>query len=148
MQLQAESSSAPFKWDAAFLDEGHLVKSAQSKTCQQALHRLNSRTCIAITGTPIQNNLQELHALLALCCPDLQHEKHLGSAREFERNFSSSIKQLLHALQVSCPSVPGYPQAPIRQYLAGMGPEKQRCAYQLVSRLLLTKEKAELCRYI
>lgn len=52
------------------LDEGHKVKNFASKT-YQALHSLPVRMRVVVTGTPMQNNLMEMHALLDLACPGL-----------------------------------------------------------------------------
>ena len=72
-------------WDWIVCDEGHKLKNpaAQLPTKLRTLpcsHRL------VITGTPIQNDLNELWALYDLCCPGL-----LGDAQEFRREFAKRV---------------------------------------------------------
>ncbi|GAA0184456.1 damaged DNA-binding protein [Lithospermum erythrorhizon] len=66
------------KFDYMFADVGHLVKNPETQRAQS----LCSIPCphrIIITGTPIQNNLQEFWALFDLCIPGLLHDKNVVS---------------------------------------------------------------------
>ena len=52
-------------WDYVVIDEGHKIKNASSKTTK-GCHRIcrsSSTHRLILTGTPIQNNLKELHTL-------------------------------------------------------------------------------------
>ncbi|MDQ3156439.1 MAG: DEAD/DEAH box helicase [Actinomycetota bacterium] len=57
-------------WSGLILDEAQFVKNHQSKTYQCA-KRLDARIKLAVTGTPMENNLMELWALLGLVAPGL-----------------------------------------------------------------------------
>lgn len=51
-------------------DEGHRLKSAGAKTTQ-ALQSLNCARRIILSGTPIQNELSEFHAMIDFVNPGL-----------------------------------------------------------------------------
>ena len=52
------------------LDEAQLVKNHQSKVYQSA-RRVQAPFKLAITGTPMENNLMELWSLLSITAPGL-----------------------------------------------------------------------------
>jgi SWI/SNF-related matrix-associated actin-dependent regulator 1 of chromatin subfamily A len=54
-------------------DEGHMLKNVNSKR-YQGLIRIPATFRLLLTGTPLQNNLQELAALLAFILPDVFKE--------------------------------------------------------------------------
>ncbi|KAG6329996.1 hypothetical protein ID866_9092 [Astraeus odoratus] len=58
------------EWDSIVFDEGHVLKNFQSQR-YQALLRFEARWRLLLTGTPLQNNLQELVSLLNFILPDL-----------------------------------------------------------------------------
>ncbi|MFK0074497.1 DEAD/DEAH box helicase [Arthrobacter woluwensis] len=57
-------------WGALVLDEAQFVKNHQSKA-YQAARKLDAPFKLAITGTPLENNLMELWALLSIVAPGL-----------------------------------------------------------------------------
>jgi superfamily II DNA or RNA helicase len=57
-------------WSALLLDEAQQAKNRQSKVYQCA-RRLAAPVKIAITGTPLENNLMELWSLLSITAPGL-----------------------------------------------------------------------------
>jgi SNF2 family DNA or RNA helicase len=57
-------------WGGLVLDEAQLVKNHQGKT-YQAVRRLDVRFRLALTGTPMDNRLMELWALLSIVAPGL-----------------------------------------------------------------------------
>ncbi|MDO9380357.1 MAG: DEAD/DEAH box helicase [Nocardioidaceae bacterium] len=57
-------------WAGLVLDEAQAVKNHQGKT-YQAVRRLGARFTLAITGTPMENNLMELWSLLSIAAPGL-----------------------------------------------------------------------------
>ncbi len=57
-------------WSALILDEAQFVKNAQSKGFRCA-RDFPAPVTFAVTGTPLENNLMELWALLAICAPGL-----------------------------------------------------------------------------
>ena len=61
---------ADVDWAGVILDEAQFVKNHNSKT-HQCVRRLDARFKLAITGTPMENNLMELWALLSITAPGL-----------------------------------------------------------------------------
>jgi superfamily II DNA or RNA helicase len=61
---------AALDWDVLVLDEAQFVKNHQSKAYRCA-RRLEARTKLAITGTPIENSLMDLWSLLSITAPGL-----------------------------------------------------------------------------
>ncbi|HRW37090.1 MAG TPA: DEAD/DEAH box helicase [Aquihabitans sp.] len=57
-------------WDQVALDEAQAIKNHTSETAQQ-LRRLEARTRVALTGTPIENGLGDLWAILDFTNPGL-----------------------------------------------------------------------------
>jgi len=68
---------AAVPWRLAVLDEAQAIKNASSAQTK-AVKRLRAEARIALTGTPVENQLGDLWSLFDFCCPGL-----LGSAGEF-----------------------------------------------------------------
>ncbi len=73
-------------WDLVVADEAQHVKNAQSSTAR-ALRRVPSRARVALTGTPVENNLTELWAILDWTTPGL-----LGSRQAFRKAWAAPIE--------------------------------------------------------
>jgi SNF2 family DNA or RNA helicase len=73
-------------WDRLLLDEAQDVKNPATKRAR-ALRLLPARRRLAMTGTPIENRLQELWALMDIVNPGL-----VGSREWFERTFAGPIE--------------------------------------------------------
>lgn len=58
------------RFHCAFLDESHLIKNAYTQTAQSA-YQLNADFRLSITGTPIENNLNELWSQFHFLMPGL-----------------------------------------------------------------------------
>jgi superfamily II DNA or RNA helicase len=69
LRLDFEAFGA-LDWAGLFLDEAQYVKNHQSKAYQCA-RQLNAGFKVAITGTPMENNLMELWSLLSITAPGL-----------------------------------------------------------------------------
>ncbi|HSC89006.1 MAG TPA: DEAD/DEAH box helicase, partial [Polyangiaceae bacterium] len=69
------------------LDEAQAIKNPRSQA-GGAVRRLNSRHRLALSGTPVENNLEELWSLFDFVVPGL-----LGSAERFRRGFRDPIEQ-------------------------------------------------------
>ena len=74
------------RWQYMVLDEAQAIKSSQSSRWK-ALLKFQSRNRLLLTGTPIQNNMQELWALLHFIMPSL-----FDSHDEFSEWFSKDIE--------------------------------------------------------
>ena len=57
-------------WARIVLDEAQVIKNPASETAQQ-LRRLRARTRVALTGTPIENGLGDLWAIMDFVNPGL-----------------------------------------------------------------------------
>ncbi|KAF2484643.1 SNF2 family DNA-dependent ATPase domain-containing protein [Neohortaea acidophila] len=74
------------KWQYMILDEAQAIKSSQSARWKSLLG-FHCRNRLLLTGTPIQNNMQELWALLHFIMPSL-----FDSHDEFSEWFSKDIE--------------------------------------------------------
>ena len=74
------------KWQYMILDEAQAIKSSASSRWKSLL-KFQSRNRLLLTGTPIQNNMQELWALLHFIMPSL-----FDSHDEFSEWFSKDIE--------------------------------------------------------
>ena len=77
-------------WDLVVADEAQHVKNARSSTAK-ALRKIPSTVRVALTGTPMENNLTELWAILDWVIPGL-----LGSRQAFRRVWASPIEAGVH----------------------------------------------------
>jgi SNF2 family DNA or RNA helicase len=83
---------AELAWDRIVLDEAQAIKNASNETAQQ-LRRLPARTRLALTGTPIENGLGDLWAILDFTNPGL-----VGSRPAFISQLSGEGEAALRAL--------------------------------------------------
>ena len=81
---------AEVAWDLVVADEAQHVKNARSSTAK-ALRKIPSTVRVALTGTPMENNLTELWAILDWVIPGL-----LGSRQAFRRVWASPIEAGVH----------------------------------------------------
>ncbi|KAH6917669.1 SNF2-family ATP dependent chromatin remodeling factor snf21 [Coprinopsis sp. MPI-PUGE-AT-0042] len=72
------------KWVHMIIDEGHRMKNTQSKLVQTLTTYYHSRYRLILTGTPLQNNLPELWALLNFVLP-----KVFNSVKSFDEWFNT-----------------------------------------------------------
>jgi SWI/SNF-related matrix-associated actin-dependent regulator of chromatin subfamily A member 5 len=68
MCLRESAIFKKFSWEYIVIDEAHRIKNVDS-LLSQIVRAFNSRGRLLITGTPLQNNLQELWALLNFILP-------------------------------------------------------------------------------
>ncbi|GAC57125.1 putative helicase [Gordonia hirsuta DSM 44140 = NBRC 16056] len=73
-------------WDGAVFDEAQFLKNRNSKT-HQAARRLAAPFKLAITGTPMENNVMELWALVSIVSPGLYRDP-----RKFREHFAAPIE--------------------------------------------------------
>ncbi len=74
-------------WAGVILDEAQVVKNPRTKL-HQAVAALPARVTLALTGTPLENSLTDLWALLSLTSPGL-----FPSARRFREEYVGPIEQ-------------------------------------------------------
>ncbi len=74
------------EWDRLLLDEAQDAKNPRTKR-HRALRRIPRRRAVALTGTPIENRLGELWAIMDLVNPGL-----LGTRESFERSLARPIE--------------------------------------------------------
>eukprot|EP00929_Paragymnodinium_shiwhaense_P072878 TRINITY_DN369_c0_g3_i1.p1 TRINITY_DN369_c0_g3~~TRINITY_DN369_c0_g3_i1.p1 ORF type:complete len:967 (+),score=347.31 TRINITY_DN369_c0_g3_i1:99-2999(+) len=79
------SEGAELPWDVIIVDEAHQIKNP-SCVAGKDLRRIHSRSRFLLTGTPLQNKLIDLWAVMDLAQPGL-----LGNHATFERDFSEQI---------------------------------------------------------
>ena len=72
------------KWLHMIVDEGHRMKNANSKLSSTITHYYTTRYRLILTGTPLQNNLPELWALLNFVLPTI-----FKSVKSFDEWFNT-----------------------------------------------------------
>lgn len=77
------------------LDEAHLIKNDKSKLAK-CIKTLSFKHKLALTGTPIQNNLLELWSIFDFLMPN-----YLGTREEFKKNFSRLFGMSLSSIELS-----------------------------------------------
>ncbi|KAL1872459.1 hypothetical protein VTK73DRAFT_1496 [Phialemonium thermophilum] len=96
MILREKAHLRKFAWEYIIIDEAHRIKNEESSLAQ-VIRLFNSRNRLLITGTPLQNNLHELWALLNFLLPDV-----FGDSEAFDQWFSGqgrdqdTVVQQLH----------------------------------------------------
>ena len=78
---------AGVQWRSAVLDEAQAIKNPAAKRTR-AVRRLQADFRLITTGTPIQNNLVDMHSLFSFAVPGL-----LGTLQQFRRNFQLPIER-------------------------------------------------------
>ncbi|WP_239525734.1 DEAD/DEAH box helicase [Microbacterium sp. B35-30] len=82
-----EAEFARVTWAGLILDEAQFVKNSQTKA-YRAARDLPADVVFAVTGTPLENSLTELWALLSLAAPGL-----FASARRFREEYVGPIEK-------------------------------------------------------
>ncbi len=96
MILREKAHLKKFAWEYIIIDEAHRIKNEESSLAQ-IIRLFTSRNRLLITGTPLQNNLHELWALLNFLLPDV-----FGDSEAFDQWFSGqnadqdTVVQQLH----------------------------------------------------
>ncbi|MFJ6692939.1 DEAD/DEAH box helicase [Streptomyces sp. NPDC091294] len=85
MRLDAKRLSA-VSWGMVVADEAQHVKNPYSETARQ-LRSIGARARVALTGTPVENNLSELWAVLDWATPGL-----LGRLGSFRRHYAWAVE--------------------------------------------------------
>jgi SWI/SNF-related matrix-associated actin-dependent regulator of chromatin subfamily A member 5 len=85
--LKEKSSLGRIPWKYLIIDEAHRIKNENS-SLSKAVRLLSTGFRLLITGTPLQNNLHELWALLNFLLPEI-----FGDSEQFDEWFSMSGKE-------------------------------------------------------
>lgn len=88
--LRDIDSFKQFKYHYIIIDEAQMIKNPASQI-SHALRLLSGNYRLALSGTPIENNLAELWSLFSFVNPGL-----LGSFRNFSQNFIKPIEKELN----------------------------------------------------
>ena len=75
------------RWAGLILDEAQFVKNPKTKQ-HRAVAALNADVVYAVSGTPMENSLTDLWALLKLAAPGL-----FASARKFREEYVQPIEK-------------------------------------------------------
>jgi len=87
MVVKEKNAFSKFTWRYLVIDEAHRIKNEKS-ILSQVVRVFNCQNRLLITGTPLQNNLRELWALLNFLLPDI-----FSSAEVFDDWFASVEKE-------------------------------------------------------
>ncbi|KAJ3026064.1 UNVERIFIED_CONTAM: hypothetical protein HDU68_006238 [Siphonaria sp. JEL0065] len=83
MCLLEKSAFKKISWECLVIDEAHRIKNENS-SLSQIVREFSCRNRLLITGTPLQNNLHELWALLNFLLPDI-----FSSSEDFDNWFQN-----------------------------------------------------------
>ncbi|WZC17363.1 ISWI chromatin-remodeling complex ATPase ISW2 [Candidozyma auris] len=83
MVIREKAQLKKFRWQYVVVDEAHRIKN-ESSSLSQIIRLFYSKNRLLITGTPLQNNLHELWALLNFLLPDV-----FGDSNVFDEWFNS-----------------------------------------------------------
>lgn len=83
MVIREKSTLKKFRWEYIIVDEAHRIKNEDS-SLSQIIRLFYSKNRLLITGTPLQNNLHELWALLNFLLPDV-----FGDSEVFDEWFEN-----------------------------------------------------------
>jgi SNF2 family DNA or RNA helicase len=78
---------ADVQWERVALDEAQNIKTGDAKQTK-AIRSLPARHRVALTGTPVENRLTELHSIMDFLNPGL-----LGPAETFKRSYATPIER-------------------------------------------------------
>ncbi|MCX7593230.1 MAG: DEAD/DEAH box helicase [Fischerella sp.] len=141
-------------WQGIVLDEAQNIKNAEAKQ-SQAVRQLESTYRIALTGTPVENRLQELWSIL-----DFLNPGYLGNKQFFQRRFvipiekygdAASLAQLrslvqpfiLRRLKTDREIIQDLPEKQEMNVFCGLSPEQAELYQQVVEQSLAEIETAE-----
>ena len=86
--LRERSALSAIDWQYMIIDEAHRIKN-EASALSTAVRQFSTKYRLLITGTPLQNNLHELWALLNFLMPDV-----FQSADLFDSYFKQTMETL------------------------------------------------------
>ncbi|MEU8079519.1 DEAD/DEAH box helicase [Catellatospora citrea] len=87
LALRDQQELSEVGWRRVVVDEAQAIKNAAAKQ-SRAIRALPAPRRIALTGTPVENRLADLHSIMEFASPGL-----LGSAESFKRRFAVPIER-------------------------------------------------------
>ena len=87
--LNDKSTLCKVPWQYIIVDEGHRMKNQKSKFALTLGQQYQSAHRVLLTGTPLQNNLSELWALLNFLLPKI-----FASCEEFQKWFDKPLSKI------------------------------------------------------
>jgi non-specific serine/threonine protein kinase len=87
LALRDQHELAEVGWRRIVVDEAQAIKNAAAKQ-SRAIRAIPAARRIALTGTPVENRLADLHSIMEFASPGL-----LGSADTFKRHFAVPIER-------------------------------------------------------
>jgi SNF2 family DNA or RNA helicase len=141
-------------WQMVVLDEAQNVKNSDAKQ-SQAVRQLETSFRIALTGTPVENRLQELWSIL-----DFLNPGYLGNKQFFQRRFAMPIEKygdaaslnqlrslvqpfILRRLKTDKDIIQDLPEKQEMTVFCGLTSEQATLYQQLVDQSLVEIESAE-----
>lgn len=115
-------------WNYCILDEGHLIKNPKTNTAKAA-QLIRSKHKLLLSGSPVQNKVQELWAIFNWLMPN-----YLGSNSEFAEQFGRDITRS---------QLPGVSHNHLRN-----GMKKLKMLHQQVLPFILRREKSEVLQQL
>ncbi|GCL42190.1 DEAD/DEAH box helicase [Anabaena sp. FACHB-1250] len=142
------------EWQIIVLDEAQNIKNSESKQ-SQAVRQLETTFRIALTGTPVENRLQELWSIL-----DFLNPGYLGNKQFFQRRFAMPIEKygdtaslnqlrslvqpfILRRLKTDKDIIQDLPEKQEMTVFCGLTSEQATIYQQLVDQSLVEIESAE-----
>jgi len=103
MVIKEKNALKKFHWRYIIIDEAHRLKNENSRL-SLVLRTLSANNRMLITGTPLQNNLHELWALLNFLLPEVfgnagQFEEWFGNVEDGEGGSDAVVQQLHKVLR-------------------------------------------------
>ncbi|PPS43858.1 DEAD/DEAH box helicase [Chroococcidiopsis sp. TS-821] len=141
-------------WQGIVLDEAQNIKNPEAKQ-SQSIRQLESSFRIALTGTPVENRLQELWSIL-----DFLNPGYLGTRQFFQRRFAMPIEKygdvdsltqlrslvqpfILRRVKTDRDIIQDLPEKQEMTEFCGISPEQAALYQQVVEESLAEIESAE-----
>lgn len=86
-------------WDIVILDEAHLIRNPKTSTTKAIFH-LSTRHRLGLTGTPIQNKVEDLWSLMNFLLPE-----YLGNSQHFHQSYVVPIRKSIDTFKLLKQSV-------------------------------------------
>jgi len=87
LALRDRETLTAVEWERVVLDEAQNIKTREAKQTR-AIRGLRTRHRVALTGTPVENRLAELHSIVDFLNPGM-----LGSAASFREQYATPIER-------------------------------------------------------